>query len=225
MQSKATSVEAYLAELPPDRREQVSALRAAIRAGLGAGYQEKMQYGMIGYSVPHTRYPDGYHCDPRQPLPLAGLASQKHGLSLYLMGLYIGGDGTRETGLSAWFRKAWTDAGKKLDMGKACVRVKRIEDVPLDVVTEAFRRLPVETYIEMYEQTLALMRERRPVRRPARKAGAVGKPVAKSVAKKFAGKVAGKGVQQPGTGAAKKATVKAAKRVGKRVAKKASRRA
>jgi hypothetical protein len=148
MQSKATTVEAYLQALPEDRREVLLAIRATILKNLPKGYQEGMQYGMIGYYVPHEVYPPGYHCDPKQPLPFLGLASQKNHMSLYLMCVY--GDPDQE----AWFRKAWTATGKKLDMGKSCVRFKRLEDVPLVVVGQAVKRVPVRKFIEHYETVL-----------------------------------------------------------------------
>ena len=116
-----------------------------------------MQYGMIGYYVPQKLFPAGYHCDPKQPLPFAALASQKNYMSLYLMGVYCGcGDSsTDETPDARWFRDAWGKTGKKLDMGKACVRFKRIEDVALDVVGAAIKRIPAKTYLERYQNTLA----------------------------------------------------------------------
>src|SRR3954452_8277978 len=119
MQSKATTVEDYLKSLPEDRRLAISAVRKVILENLDKDYEEGIQYGMIGYYVPHRVFPAGYHCDPRQPLPVAGLASQKGHMSLYLMAVYGHGD----TG--AWFREAWAKTGKKLDMGKSCVRFTR----------------------------------------------------------------------------------------------------
>jgi hypothetical protein len=156
MQSKATTVEQYLASLPDDRRAAISAVREVFRKNLDRGYEEGMQYGMIGWYVPHRTFPAGYHCDPKQPLPFAGLASQKGAMSIYLMGLYIGereADG--ETAESKRFRAAWTKTGKKLDMGKACVRFKKLDDVALDVLADTLRRLPVEEYVACYEANLA----------------------------------------------------------------------
>lgn len=158
MQSKATTVSAYLESLPEDRRKTVEAVRKVIRANLDAGYEEGMQYGMIGYYVPHKLFPAGYHCDPKQPLPFAALASQKNYLSLYMMGVYCGcgeGPGASETPHARWFRDAWAKTGKKLDMGKACVRFKKVEELALDVVGEAFKRVPAKVYIERYQQVLA----------------------------------------------------------------------
>jgi hypothetical protein len=146
MQSKATTVAQYLAELPEERRRALEAVRRVILENLDKDYEEGMQYGMIGYYVPHRVYPAGYHCDPRQPLPFAGLASQKNHMALYLMCVY--GDGAQ----AAWFRQAWAGSGKKLDMGKSCVRFKKLEDLALDVVGEAVRRVPARKYIQQIEE-------------------------------------------------------------------------
>jgi len=144
VQSQAKTVTEYLAELPPERRMALQAVRKVILANLGRGYAEGMAYGMIGYHVPHTEFPPGYHCDPKQPLPFAALASQKNHMSLYLMCVY----GSTEH--SEWFRKAWEGTGKKLDMGKSCVRFKTLDELPLDVIGEAIRRVPVAQYLEAY---------------------------------------------------------------------------
>jgi hypothetical protein len=109
---------------------------------------------MLGYGVPHSVYPAGYHCDPKQPLPFAALASQKNYISLYLMGLYIGSADQQEAEDARWFREAWEASGKKkLDMGKVCIRFKKLGDIPLDVIGEAIRRMPAQRYIALYEQT------------------------------------------------------------------------
>jgi hypothetical protein len=148
MQSKAATVEEYLAELPEERREALEAIRAVILKNLPKGVEEGMQYGMIGYYVPHSVYPAGYHCDPKQPLPYASLASQKNYISLYLMGLYS------NTEHEAWFCEEWKKAGKKLDMGKSCVRIKKLEDAPLQVIGKAIKRVPVKKHIESYEAVI-----------------------------------------------------------------------
>lgn len=145
MQSKATSVAQYLRDLPPDRREAVAAVRKVVLANMDPALEEGMQYGMIGWYVPHAVFPPGYHCDPKQPLPFASLASQKNYLSLYLMSVYA--DGTADEG---WFRAAWAKTGKKLDMGKCCLRFKRVEDLALDVIAEAFRRATVKDHLTAY---------------------------------------------------------------------------
>ncbi|MCC6425821.1 MAG: DUF1801 domain-containing protein [Phycisphaerales bacterium] len=155
MQSKATTVEQYIAELPADRRAAIQAVREVILKNLDKGYVERMSYGMIGYAIPHSIYPHGYHCDPKQPLPFAGLASQKQHMSMHLMSLYEGWNEQDAAGKhTRWFKEAWAKAGKKLDMGKACIRFKQLDDVPLEVVGEAIRRTPVKTYIEFYEAAL-----------------------------------------------------------------------
>jgi hypothetical protein len=146
--SKATTVEGYLQALPPDRRAAISAVRQAILANLPAGYEECISYGMIGYVVPHSLYPAGYHCNPKLPLPLAILGSQKNHMAIHLCSVYGNAEAEK------WFRKAWLASGKKLDMGKACVRFKKLEDVPLDVIGQVFARTPVKKYIAAIEKAL-----------------------------------------------------------------------
>ncbi len=145
MKSQASTVEQYLAELPEDRRKVLEAVRQVILKNLDKDYEEGIQYGSIGYYVPHRVYPAGYHCDAKQPLPFANLASQKNYMSLYLLCAY--GDSP----LSRWFQQAWAKTGKKLDMGKACVRFKKLEDLALDVIGEAIQRVPAKTHIEHCE--------------------------------------------------------------------------
>ena len=149
MQSKAKTVAQYLAELQPDRRAAVAGVRKVIRANLGPGFEEGMQYGMIGYYVPHSLYPAGYHCNPAQPLPFACLASQKNYLSLYLTCIYA------SAAERAAFASAWRESGKKLDMGKSCIRFKRLEDLALDVIGQAIARISVKKFITGYEAALA----------------------------------------------------------------------
>ena len=146
MPSNATTVAQYLAALPDDRRAVLVALLDVIRAHIDPGFSEGIGYGMIGWSVPHARYPAGYHCNPKDPLPFASLASQKHHMALYLCAVYVG-DG-RE---SAWFRDAWAQTGKKLDMGKSCIRFKTLDDLALDVIAASFRRMTVDRFIAEYE--------------------------------------------------------------------------
>ncbi len=149
MPSKATTVDDYLASLPKDRRDAINAVRKTILKYLDKkGFEEGMQYGMIGYYVPHRVYPPGYHCNPKEPLPFAGLASQKNHMSLYMMGLY-----GSETELER-FQKEWAKTGKRLDMGKACIRFKKVDDLALEVIGEAIKRLPAKKYIEHYEKAI-----------------------------------------------------------------------
>ncbi len=145
----AATVDEYLAKLPDDRREALQAIRKVILENLDKDYEEGIQYGMIGYFIPHRVFPPGYHCDPKQPLNFAGLASQKNHMSIYLMCVY--GSPVQEK----LFRDAWEKTGKKLDMGKACVRFKKLSDVPLEVIGEAIKRVPVKKYIETYQTMLA----------------------------------------------------------------------
>ena len=156
----ANSPEEYLAGVDEARRPFFKKLRETVVENLPDGFEERLSYGMIGYVVPHEIYPAGYHCDPRQPLPFAALASQKNYLSLYLMGMYCGcteTPGSDESGDARWFRETWAKTGKKLDIGKACVRFKKTEDLALDVIGEAIRRLPAKTYIARYEKIRAAM--------------------------------------------------------------------
>jgi Domain of unknown function (DU1801) len=149
MQSKASTVKEYLAGLPDDRRAAIEAVRAVILKNLHRDYEEGMQYGMIGYYIPHSIFPPGYHCDPKQPLPFGGLASQKSHMSFHLMATYMDSDFGR------WFVDAWKRSGKKLDMGAACIRFKKLEDVALDTLGEAVRRLTPAKYIAAYTARLA----------------------------------------------------------------------
>jgi hypothetical protein len=151
MQSKAKTVKEYLASLPEDRRAALETVRKVILANLDKDYEEGMQYGMIGYYVPHRVYPAGYHCDPKQPLPFAGLASQKNHMSLYLMCVY----GSPEQAEA--FRQAWEKTGRKLDMGKSCVRFKRVEDLALNVIGETIKRSTVKRVVAHYEAMIRTM--------------------------------------------------------------------
>lgn len=146
MQSDAASVEEYLAGLPDDRRTTISAVRDVVNAHLPEGYVETMTFGMIGWVIPLEDYPSTYN---KQPLAIASLASQKNHMALYLMGLYSEGPELE------WFEQQYVDRGMKLDMGKSCVRFKRLEHVPLDVVGEVIARIPPAQYIERYEAARA----------------------------------------------------------------------
>lgn len=148
MTSTAKTVDEYLAGLPPDRRTAISAVRDVVLANLPKGYEETMQYGMISYVVPHSIYPNGYHCKPSEPLTYAFLGSQKNHMAIYLCTVY----GHKET--EAWFRKAYEATGKKLDMGKSCVRFKKLEQLPLEVIGQVIARTPVDKYIAGVEQAL-----------------------------------------------------------------------
>ncbi len=149
MQSTSTSVADYLAELPADRKAAITAVRTVIRKNLPKGLVEQMQYGMITYVVPHQRYPAGYHCNPKDALPFASLASQKNHMALYLMTV------SQSPEMAEWLTEQFALAGKKLDMGKSCIRFKKVESLPLDVIGEAMARVSVDDYIAAYEAILA----------------------------------------------------------------------
>ncbi len=143
--TKPATVDAYLKALSPDRLEMVQALRKVVNDNIRGGLVEGMQYGMIGYYVPHSIFPAGYHCDPKQPLPYAGIASQKSHVGFYFMCSYMNPE------LDAWFRKAWASTGRKLDMGASCVRVKKMDDIAFDVIAELVRKVPGDEYVKIYE--------------------------------------------------------------------------
>ena len=149
MQSKATTVEEYLTEIPKDRQAAFKKLRAVIKKNLPKGFQEMMCCGMIGYVVPHSKYPQGYHCNPKQPLPFINLASQKNFIAVYHMGVYANKD------LLKWFHNAHAKATKKkLDMGKSCMRYKNPEDIPIDLIGELASKITPDEWISWYEKVL-----------------------------------------------------------------------
>ena len=142
MKSDATTVDEYLAGLPEDRREAIEAVRGVVLENLPEGYEECISFGMISYVVPLSRYPDTYN---GQPLALASLASQKRHMALYLNSVYSDPE-TRE-----WFAAAYAASGKRLDMGKSCVRFRRLDNLPLDVVAQAIARTSVDDFLSFYE--------------------------------------------------------------------------
>ncbi|MBO9539238.1 DUF1801 domain-containing protein [bacterium] len=149
MQSKALTPEAYIESLPEDRRAALEQLRTVLKENLPAGFEEVMGYGMLGYVVPHSLYPAGYHCDPKQPLPFINVASQKNHIAIYHMGLYMTGE------LLDWFVAQWeTVSRKKLDMGKSCIRFKKPEDIPYGLIGELATKLTPEQWIASYEKVL-----------------------------------------------------------------------
>ena len=141
MQSKAKSVEDYLSELDDTRREAISTVRNVVLENLPDGYEEMMLFGMITYAVPLSTFPDTYN---KQPLMYAALASQKRHMALYLTNVY--GDGS----LEAWFRERYKATGKRLDMGKSCVRFRKLDDLPLDLVGETIAMTPIDEFLEIY---------------------------------------------------------------------------
>lgn len=149
MISKATSTDAYIDEIPEERKAAFKKLRAVIKKNLPKGFAEGMGYGMMGYSVPHSKYPAGYHCDPKQPLPFMGLASQKNFIAIYHMGVYA------DPKLLKWFTEAHAKASpKKLDMGKSCIRYKKPDDIPFDLIGQLASKMTPDEWIAMYEKNL-----------------------------------------------------------------------
>jgi hypothetical protein len=147
MISKATTVPQYLDELPEDRKKAMTKLHKLIKKNLPKGFKEGMGYGMICYSVPHSIYPAGYHCNPALPLPFMSIASQKNFIAVYHMGVY------GEPKLKKWFVDAHEKAtGKKVDMGKSCMRYKKAEDIPYDVIGELASKMTTDDWIGMYEK-------------------------------------------------------------------------
>ncbi len=195
MQSKALTVDQYVKELPADRRAVISAVRQVFLKNLNKGFEERMSYGMIGYCVPHSIYPAGYHCDPNQPLPFAGIAAQKNAYSVYLFCIYADAD----EGMK--FRKAWAATGKKLDMGKSCIRFKKLEDCALDVIAATLQRVTVDSHIAQYEKAVP---------------GAAGRSghstPKKTDAKVPPRKVVNKVAKQPATKSANRSTAKVARK-------------
>lgn len=148
MQSSAATVQEYLAELPEDRRATLQTVREVILKNLPEGFAESMQYGMIGYNVPLSLYGAGYHCKKGEPLPFAGLASQKNHCSVYFMHTYA------DPVIEQQLRDGFAAAGKKLNMGKSCIRFKKADDLALDTIAEIVGALSVEEYIALYEKAI-----------------------------------------------------------------------
>ena len=149
MQSKAATPDAYMAEIPVDRRRAFSKLRSIIKKNLPKGFSETMGYGMLGWVVPHSKYPAGYHCNPKDPLPFMGIASQKNFIAIYHMGVYA------NPALLKWFTAAHAKASpKKLDMGKSCIRYKNPDDIPFELIGELASKLSPDDWIAIYEKNM-----------------------------------------------------------------------
>lgn len=149
MQSKAATVEEYIQELPEVHKAAIEKLRMTIKEHLPEGFSEGMAYGMIGYAVPHSIYPNGYHCNPKLPLPFISIASQKNFVALYHMGIYANPE------LLNWFTGEFPKHSKyKLDMGKSCIRFKNPDSIPFDLIAELSRKISVKDWISVYEENL-----------------------------------------------------------------------
>lgn len=149
MQSKAATVEQYIAELPEDRKKVISELRKQIKKNLPKGFKETMGYGMIGYVIPHSMYPDGYHCNPKDPLPFMNIASQKNFVAVYSMGIYS------NSKLLKWFTDEYAKAGVgKLDMGKSCIRLKKMDKIPYELFGQLASKVTPDEWIAYYEKAI-----------------------------------------------------------------------
>jgi uncharacterized protein YdhG (YjbR/CyaY superfamily) len=149
MQYDATSPEDYISQVPEERQDTLKKLRKVIKDNLPKGFEEGMQYKMIGYYVPHSVYPDGYHCDPKTPLPFMSFASQKNSINLYHMGIYA------KKELLDWFVGEYPKHCKrKLDMGKSCIRFKKMDEIPFELIGELTKKMSSEEWIDIYESAL-----------------------------------------------------------------------
>lgn len=143
----AIRVEDYVNQLPDDRKNAINLLRKQITENIPPGFTEMMSYGMIGYVVPHSLYPNGYHCDPKLPLPFLNVASQKNFIALYHMGIYA------DPQLLEWFVSEFPKHSKaKLDMGKSCIRFKKVEQIPFELIGELASKMTIEDWISTYEK-------------------------------------------------------------------------
>ena len=149
MQYKADSPDHYVAQLPEERQKVITQLRKVIKDNLPKGFEEQISYGMIGYVVPHSIYPNGYHCTPELPLPFMNIASQKNFIALYHSGIYA------DENILAWFKEAYPKHCKrKLDMGKSCIRFKYLDDIPYELIGKLCSKLTPEQWITLYESQL-----------------------------------------------------------------------
>ncbi|WP_299523714.1 DUF1801 domain-containing protein [uncultured Lutibacter sp.] len=149
MQIKATNPEEYIAQIPEQRIPYFKKLRKTILHNLPKGFEEQMSYGMIGYVVPKSSYPDGYHCDTNLPLPFANIASQKNFIALYHSGIYA------NPKLLNWFVAEYPKHCKrKLDMGKSCIRFKKAEEIPFDLIAELMQKITMKEWIDLYEKNI-----------------------------------------------------------------------
>lgn len=146
MQSSAKTPQEYIDSLPEDRKVAISKLRNTISKKLPNGFEEVMSYGMLGFVVPHSLYPSGYHCDPKLPLPFLAIASQKNFIALYHMGIYADDE------LLNWFVSEYPNHSKqKLDMGKSCIRFKKLEQIPYDLISNLSEKMTPQNWIDLYE--------------------------------------------------------------------------
>ena len=147
MKYTAASPDDYVSQLPEERAIVISKLRSLIQENIPKGFTEEISYGMIGYIVPHSLYPAGYHCDPSLPLPFINIASQKNFIAFYHMGIYANRD------LYDWFVGEFPKhCSRKLDMGKSCIRFKKMDDIPFGLLTELVKKMTVSDWVSLYEE-------------------------------------------------------------------------
>ena len=150
MTSTAKTPEEYLESIPDERKSAMNQLRQTILDNLPEGFHEQITYGMIGYVVPHSIYPNGYHCDPKLPLPFVSIASQKNFIAIYHMGIYA------SPKLLKWFTDEFPNHSKrKLDMGKSCIRFKNIGEIPYDLIAKLMSKMTVQDWISIYDLALS----------------------------------------------------------------------
>lgn len=148
MQSDAKTPDEYQLSLPEERKEAIQELRKILKENLPKGFEEIIDYGMLGYVVPHTLYPHGYHCNPKKALPFIAIASQKNFIALYHMGIYA------DPQLYSWFITEYPKHAKgKLDMGKSCIRFKKTDDIPFDLIKSLATKMNVNQWIDLYEKS------------------------------------------------------------------------
>lgn len=149
MKIEANTVQEYLDNIPEERKPALNKLRAIVLDNIPEGFEECLNYGMLGYVVPHSIYPDGYHCNTKLPLPFVNIANQKNFIALYHMGIYANPD------LMAWFVEEYPKHCKyKLDMGKSCVRFKKIDHIPYELIAELIKKMTTDDWISIYEKNL-----------------------------------------------------------------------
>lgn len=147
MKYKATTPEEYITQVPEERQDALRKLRHVINTNLPKGFQEGIQYGMIGYFVPLSKYPDGYHCTPNEPLPFISFASQKNSVNLYHSGIYAIPE------LHDWFIKEYPNhSSRKLDMGKSCIRFNKVDEIPYELIAKLVQKVSVDEWIYIYEK-------------------------------------------------------------------------
>ena len=148
MKIESNNIKEYIENLPDDRKIVIEKLREIINQNLPKGFQETISYGMIGWVVPHSIYPAGYHCDPKLPVPFLSIASQKNFVAVYHMGIYA------DEKLLNWFVLEYPKHCKrKLDMGKSCIRFKKIEEIPFELIGELCEKMSVEQWVQLYEKS------------------------------------------------------------------------